>query len=122
MAKQDNTNKKLDSLINAVEKLVANPVAAVAPVLPVLPIAPVAPIAPLIINQDDHNLLIKLDGKVDALKDDIRSLNDGTTTKINDHEVRIKTLESTTTKLWAYGTALVFAVGLAEFLLSRFWK
>lgn len=70
----------------------------------------------------DHDLIVKLDTKVDALKDDIKLLNDGANTRQLDHEVRIKSLESTTTKLYAYGASLVFAAGVIQFFLAKFWK
>lgn len=48
-------------------------------------------------NSADHDLIIKLDTKMDALKEDIRMLNDGTATKIGDHETRMRRLE-----LWGF--------------------
>lgn len=44
-------------------------------------------------NSGDHDLIIKLDTKMDALKEDIKMLNDGTSTKISDHELRLRRLE-----------------------------
>ena len=41
----------------------------------------------------DHDLIIRLDSKMDDLKQDIKDLKDGTTTQIQDHEARLRTLE-----------------------------
>jgi|ERR1035437_599061 hypothetical protein len=117
--KQTGQNK-IDDLTRAIEKLIAKevaPVAVVAPVAPVLPIAPV-----LNVNPEDHNLLIKLDGKVDALKDDIKVLNDGTTLRLADHETRIRLTEASITRIMSYGTALIIFVGIIEFLINKFVK
>ena len=73
------------SLIAAVERIASHSVA------PVAPIAPIAPLAP--VHSGDHDLLITLVAKVDGVKEDIRILNDGTSTKIADHETRIRGLE-----------------------------
>ena len=49
------------------------------------------------LQRTDHDTLIRLEGKVDSFLtqylSDMKELKDGTTAKINDHEVRIKTLE-----------------------------
>ena len=52
----------------------------------------------LIKSTADHDLLIELKTRMEALRDDIRDLKDGTTTKIADHETRIFALESSKTK------------------------
>lgn len=39
-----------------------------------------------------------------------------------DHETRIRILETTVTRLWTYGTALMFIIGIAEFFISKLWK
>lgn len=103
-----NIEKKIDLLTKAIEKLVD------------FPIAPILPLGNSLAG--DHELLQRLDVKVDALKEDIRNLIDATNIKTSDHESRIKILENTTTKLVAYGTALVFMVGIAQFIISRIWK
>jgi len=66
MTKQDT---QLEKLTNAIEKLIANPVA---PVLPVAPVAPVLPLAQT--NTGDHDLLTKLDTKVDQIQLDVTEL------------------------------------------------
>lgn len=114
------SEKKLDKLTALLEKLLANPVA---PVAPIAPIAPIAPVLPLITaNPGDHDLLIQLGTKVDALKEDIKLLGDGTTSQLKDHETRIKSLEVITTRLMAYGTALIFAVSVVEFFIGKVLK
>lgn len=54
--------------------------------------------APKFINQEkiqqmDHDLLIRLESKVDGLVIDIKDLKDGTSQKIADHEARLKVIE-----------------------------
>ena len=41
----------------------------------------------------DHDLLIELKTKLDGLINDVKTLNDGTSKQINDHETRIRTME-----------------------------
>ena len=41
----------------------------------------------------DHDLIIRLDSKMDDLKDDIKDLSDGTKVQINDHENRLRLVE-----------------------------
>ncbi len=90
--------------------------------------------APVLVNSADHDLLTKLDTKLELLQTTVNKLVDRDENYIArdewkvhldsdaDHETRIKSLESITTKLWAYGASLVFAVGLVEFLLTKFIK
>lgn len=44
-------------------------------------------------NTADHDLLIRLETKMESLKVDIRDLKDVTNIKVNDHELRISALE-----------------------------
>jgi len=73
--------------------------------------------------QNDHDLLIRVDTKVDSLKDDIKDIKDGTATKIADHEQRIVSLESEKTRvtvlLMVGGSLLTFLVGLLVFHLFQ---
>ena len=111
---------KTDILIQGIEKLLAREVAPVAPVLAVAPIAPVLPVAPVLpIAPEDHNLLIKLDGKVDALKDDIKALTDGTTTRITDHEIRLRGLEQ---RIWIFVGGLTILTFIVPYVLKVFIK
>ena len=66
-------------------------------------------------NSADHDLLIKLETKMDGLKEDIRSLSDGTAKQINDHEVRINSLETEKTKT---NTLLSMGIGILTLLVS----
>ena len=90
---KSSTDKKLEVLIQAVEKLVASPIAPVAPIAPILPIAPIAPIAA--INTGDHDFLLDFSAttkvKLDNIFEAITKLSDGTTSKINALEVRTET-------------------------------
>lgn len=104
--------QKLDILIRGMEKIISTPIAPVAPVAPILPLAPV--------NPDDHNLLIKLDTKVDALKEDIKTLSDNTTARLIDHETRIRLLETGVTRVMTFGAAGVIILGIAQFLIGKY--
>jgi len=55
----------------------------------------------------DHDLLIKLETKMDGLKDDIKGLSDGTSKQISDHEIRINSLEVEKTR-----TAVLLSIGI----------
>src|ERR1035437_24651 len=83
------SDKKLDALIQAVEKLVATPVAPVAPVLPIAPIAPVLPIDNSI-TQDLIVRFTRLEENVrlnfQQVKDAIKELTDGTSKRIDNIE------------------------------------
>ena len=112
--------EQLAKLTNTIDKMVVQPVAAVAPVLPVAPVAPVLPI-----NTQDHDLLQRLDGKVDGLKTDIQSINDGLAKTISDHENRLRTLESrvdtNNTQVRTYGSIGILLIGVIEFFLLKFF-
>src|SRR3990167_5026206 len=43
----------------------------------------------------DHDLLIRLEAKVDGVISDIKEIKDGTSMKIAEHETRIRQLEET---------------------------
>ena len=82
-------NAQLQKLTDAVEKLLNKEVA---PVLPVAPVAPVLPIVPQ--NGEDHNLLMRVDVKVDQLIDTVNKLNDNTGKRLEEHENRLRCLET----------------------------
>jgi TolA-binding protein len=120
----NNDSKQLALLTQAIQKLVDNPVAVVAPVAPVLPIAPV--------NQEDHNLLIRLDQKVDSIQLDVTDLKKQNNIYVtqtehsevvkvqSDHETRIRTLETSVTKVMQWGTISIILLGIIEFLVQKF--
>jgi hypothetical protein len=64
-------------------------------------------------NNRDHDLLIRLDQKVDALSTDIKDLKDGTAATINDHELRLRFLEK-------YQARIVGALGVVNLILVVF--
>jgi UDP-N-acetylmuramyl pentapeptide synthase len=63
----------------------------------------------------DHDLIIKLDTKMDALKTDIQDLKDGTTNKLASHELRLNALETSNTRL---SVMLVIGSGILTFLVG----
>ena len=141
---------QLTLLTEAIEKLINNPVAPVAPVLPIAPVAPVLPIVQP--NSGDHDLLtsFRSESLVEfrTIKEAIKELTDGTSKRIADLEMDklnckesyqslykasvdkaiedlqadVKSQGTAVTRLWAYGTALIFVVGIVEFFISNFVK
>ena len=72
-------------------------------------------------SSDDHDLIIKLDTKMDGLKEDIKALNDGTSAKISDHELRIKALEISITKVFTFGAVALIILGIVQFLVGKYF-
>jgi pyruvate-formate lyase-activating enzyme len=65
----------------------------------------------------DHDLLIELKTRLEALKNDIKDLKDGTSTQINDHENRLNTLESAKSKQAIMITVIIALGFIATTLL-----
>lgn len=57
-------------------------------------------------NLEDHNLLITMHEQIKQLRIDIRDLKDGTSAKIQDHEMRLRRLE------WGYAVGFTLLVAL----------
>jgi hypothetical protein len=121
--------KQLKKLTDAIEKLIANPV------LPVAPVAPVAPVLPIVqTNTGDHDLLQRLDTKVDLIQSDITELKKQNTVYVNqtehnevvkiqvDHEQRIRNLETSNTRILTWGSMAIIAVGILETVLTIYFK
>lgn len=69
-------------------------------------------------QRSDHDLLVRLDeqlgnvrGQINEVRVDIKDLKDGTTTKIEDHEARLKKLETKTSNYFITITLYSIAVG-----------
>ncbi len=112
---------KLDALTKAIEKLIANPIA------PVLPVAPVAPVLPIVQpNTGDHDLLMRLEENVTLnfkqVKDAIKELSDGTSKRIGDLEVLTDKHSNDLIMIKTWGTAGLLILGIAQFLISKFWN
>lgn len=71
---------------------------------------------------NDHDLLVELKTKMIELKEDIKELKDGTTAKIEKHEVRLCSVENSITQIKTYGTVAVILIGIAQFILGKVWK
>ena len=128
-----NTDKKLDILIQDIQKLINNPVAAVAPVAPVAPILPLIPP-----NSGDHDLLTKLDTKVDQIQFDVTALKAQNSIYItrnefievvriqrtHDDEIKvIQTFKDTLSgKMWGVGIMAGTMSAIIGVLISHFWK
>ena len=122
------TDQKIEELTNMIEKLVNKP----APV--VAPIAPIAPLAPVLQNYSgDHDLLTKLDTKVDQIQSDVLELRKDRNIYVNqaehneivkqcgDHEKRLRTLESSVTRILTWGSIAIVLVGILETILSVYF-
>lgn len=96
----------------------------------------------------DHDLLIKVEVKLDALKDDIQKLSDGTAVRISnlemvkldakdsypflykdkveerlaDHESRIRINTERIIKIMTWGSAGIIIIGIIEFIISNFYR
>lgn len=97
---------------------------------------------------NDHDLLIRVDTKLDQLSGDVKSLSDGTASRIacleadkldikdsypviyrkgiedilTDHEFRIRHNSTKITQIVAYGAATLVIFGIIEFLLNIYFK
>ena len=89
--------------------------------------------ASTIMPQDDHDLLIRLDTKVDSLTQEIRHYNTSTGDTLKDHEGRLRSLENAQeinkgtqsgtasnrrTLLEVLGTAAAVLTALATYLVA----
>lgn len=64
---------------------------------------------------EDHDLLIRLETKLENLRTDIKDLKDGTNDKIADHERRLGALESSKTK---QNTLMSIGIGILTLLVG----
>lgn len=63
----------------------------------------------------DHDLLIELRTEMRGMREDIKSLSDGMSAKISDHEMRIRGIEKTTDNLMA---KMVFGISIFSFVMA----
>ena len=128
-------DKKIDALTQAIEKLLAREVAPIAPVLPVAPIAPIVPIVQQ--NSGDHDLLTKLDTKVDQIQADVTELKKQgviyvTQTehqevvriqRVHDGDIEIlKSFKDTLTgKIWGIGIIAGFGSGVLMLIIQHYF-
>ena len=118
-------NKQLQKLTEAIELLLTRKVE------PVAPVAPVAPVLPIVqTNTGDHDLLQKLDVKVDLIQSDITELKKQNSVYVNqtehnevvkieiDHELRIRSnsndIITIKTQIKGWGIAIMFGVALIQ--------
>ena len=69
-----------------------------------------------------NNLDAKFTEKFAEIRVDIKELKDGTSTKISTLESKVAKNTDDITKLWSYGTAFIFIIGLAQFFLGKLWR
>lgn len=83
--------------------------------------------------QSDHDLLLRLDERTIAMVKAIEALTSSLDKKNDDHEQRIRALETKVTNAIAErdssdrftkvaGTILILAVGIVEFIIQRIWR
>jgi hypothetical protein len=120
---------QLKRLTELVQRLVDNPVAPVAPVLPLAPILPVTPANPL-----DHDLLTKLDAKVDQIQIDVTSLKNQGNLYITqadhktvletqeDHEQRLRVVEKGITQMLTWGSVGIVVIEIIGIIVDRIIK
>jgi hypothetical protein len=129
----NSTDKKLDVLINSVQKLIDNPVKEIAPIAPVAPVLPIIPM-----NSGDHDLLTKLDTKVDQIQMDVTELKNKIPLYVTQseyqeilrvqriHEDEIKKLESfrdtLTGKIWGIGIIAGFGSGILMLIIQHYFN
>lgn len=77
---------------------------------------------PISINTTDHDLLIRLDTKMNQLSIDFKNLADGTTIRIANHEIRIAAIEQKVhdySLTWKLMIAMATGIGsLITFILA----
>lgn len=125
---QEESNYKLDHLISLMEKI-AIPI----PAIPAIPSIPAIPPIPAIVTSGDHDLLTRLDTKVDQIQADVTVLKNQDRqnitqeqhqelcTKTTDHEMRIRSNESNITKIMTWGSAGIILIGIIEFALNKYF-
>jgi len=124
-----NIEQRLETLTAAVQKLISTSVA------PVAPVAPIAPVLPVVQPYSgDHDLLTKLDTKVDAMQITLDKITSGLDKNITpeqhkeliqivqDHETRIRENTKDITKVMTWGVALVVFLGVIEFVINMYIK
>lgn len=90
-------------------------------------------IDPVTEYQTDHDLLLRLDERTIAMVKAIEALTTSLDKKNDDHEARIRTLETKVTNTIAEreasdrftkiaGTILILSVGIIEFVIQRIWR
>lgn len=71
-------------------------------------------------NMSDHDLLITMHEQIKGIKNDIKDLKDGTSTTLADHENRLRVVEVGNTQTRTWGSVIIIAIGILEFLLIKF--
>jgi len=127
-----NSNKDLAEQVKRLALIVERMTPAIAPI-PAIPAIPaIPPIIPP--SSGDHDLLTKLDTKVDQIQSDVTDLKKQSNSSVTqaqfsevvriqaDHESRTRALESSVTKILTWGTSIMIIIGVGEALLQIYFK
>lgn len=122
---------QIEQLTKAIERLIANPVA---PIAPVAPVAPVLPIIPQ--YSGDHDLLVILNTKLEGIVIDVKKLTEKEDSHVtvtdhnllikandlvhSDHETRIRSVETATTRIAIWGSVVLSVLTIVQILLKVF--
>ncbi len=68
----------------------------------------------------DHDLLVGLNVRLEDIKADIKELKDGVSSKLENHEVRIRSLENRMVQVFTFGVAGLILLGIGEFMVNKF--
>lgn len=69
--------------------------------------------------QSDVNAAV-MATKIDNIQIDVTNIKETLKTKDDDHEIRLRSLEKITTQIMTWGSAAMIAIGIVEFLVSRY--
>lgn len=132
MANKDLENK-IDRLVAVMERIAA-PIPAIPAIAPIQPI----PAIPPIVHSGDHDLLVKLDTKLEAVSIAIGGLatkadlinhviddnkqHGGDGKRLDDLEIRMRAGEKVDTRIMTWGAAILLFMTIGQFLLGYLWK
>lgn len=75
-------------------------------------------------NMSDHDLLITMHEQIKNIRQDIKEIKDGTSDKLNDHEIRLREIEkfkeNWTGRNAILAVLIMFFIGLIGSYLSKF--
>lgn len=73
-------------------------------------------------TSNDHDLLIELKTKLDALIQSVNDIKTGVSVQLDDHEKRLRRLETNVTRILTYGSAAMVVLGLLDMIARLYFK